>query len=61
MPYKINPPQFMPGDPEEVMLDKQRQFVEEVIRAVDQLSEETTVNVAGGSGYPPQLGYAGVR
>lgn len=59
MPYKINPPQFMPGEPESVRIDKQRQFVEEVIRAIDQISDETNIST-GGSGYPPQLAFAGV-
>ena len=58
-----NPPQFDPGDSDEVRLYKQRQFVEEMIRSFRQLNSE--VQAGGGGtgtdGYPAQLGYFGCR
>jgi len=58
-----NPPQFDPGDSDEVRLYKQRQFVEEMIRSFAQLNNE--VQAGGGGtgtdGYPAQLGYMGCR
>ena len=62
----INPPQFDPGDSEDVRIYKQRQFVEDVIRMTQELNEELESAASGGGGagsggYPAQLGYAGIR
>lgn len=58
-----NPPQF----DEEYDVYKTRQFVEDMIRALNEVNEELLVIAAGGGGsagsggYPIQLGFAGVR
>jgi hypothetical protein len=58
-----NPPQFDPGDSDEVRLYKMRQFVEEMIRSFRQLNSEVSSNTGGTGvgGYPAQLGYFGCR
>lgn len=55
-----NPPQFEPNEREAVRLYKQRQFVEEVIRAIQQLNNEVSSSSSGSGGYPAQLGHAGI-
>ncbi len=58
-----NPPQFE----EEYDVYKMRQFVEDMIRALEDTNQELAVVAAGGGtggaggGYPAQLGYHGVR
>ena len=57
-----NPPQF-DKDYDEYKI---RQFVEDMIRALNEVNEELSVIAAGGAGtggggYPAQLGFAGVR
>lgn len=61
MAQQINPPQFDETDSDEVRLYKHRQFVEDVIRAIQQLNTEIGGGGGGGDGYPAQLGYMGVR
>lgn len=66
MTIKINPPQFEKDDNEEVQLYKQRQFVEDVIRSLDEVNEALTFvsgggGGSGGGGFPAQLGYIGYR
>ena len=58
-----NPPQFE----EDYDVYKMRQFVEDMIRALEETNQELSTIAAGGGtasgggGYPAQLGYAGVR
>ncbi len=66
MAQNPNPPQFDPGDSDDVRLYKMRQFVEEVIRSFAQLNEEVMAGGGGGTGtggdgYPAQLGHIGCR
>lgn len=65
---KINPPQFRDDDSKATRAYKERQFVEDVIRQFDELSDEVASissggggGGSGGGGYPAQLGYMGVR
>lgn len=58
-----NPPQFE----EDYDVYKTRQFVEDMIRSLNEVNEELAVIASGGGGgiggggYPAQLGFAGVR
>ncbi len=58
-----NPPQF----DEKYDVYKTRQFVEDMIRALEETNQELAAVAAGGGGgvggggYPAQLGYAGLR